>query len=246
MSFWLALVLLAVAGMAFLSRSDVELVRGLQVNGEVLWGLDAQELAVLAAGAAITLLVLPGLFGAYRGRAGRAFRDLLGWSVIGVAAVGGYHYREELGQIAFRIAGDFAQQPPMQQTLETMPGGERSVRIRKRKDGHFTANVTVNGRSVAMLVDTGASTVVLRRADAETLGVDTRALKFTVPVQTANGVAYAAHARLRRIKVGSIELSEVDALVAQPGMLKESLLGMTFLSRLRSYEFTGQYLTFRN
>jgi aspartyl protease family protein len=117
--------------------------------------------------------------------------------------------------------------------------------MRRRKDGHFTATVTVNGSNVPMLVDTGASTVVLRLADAKKLGVDTAALRFTVPVQTANGVAYAAHVRLRQVTVGSIALTGVDALVAQPGALKESLLGMTFLSRLRSYEFSGQYLTFR-
>jgi aspartyl protease family protein len=88
--------------------------------------------------------------------------------------------------------------------------------------------------------------VVLRQSDARLLGVDTRNLRYTVPVQTANGLAYAAHARLREVSIGSITLRNVDALVAQPGALKESLLGMSFLSRLRSYEFAGEFLTFRN
>jgi aspartyl protease family protein len=98
---------------------------------------------------------------------------------------------------------------------------------------------------MSLLVDTGASTVVLREADAMRLGVDTRRLNYSVPVQTANGVTYAAHVRLTSIAVGSIQIQGVDALVAKPGALRENLLGMTFLSRLRSYEFSGEFLTLR-
>ena len=245
MSFWLAMLLLAIAAVATLGNSDADLIRGLRTDGELLWGLDAQEVAALATGMAFTLLIVPALFGAYRGRWGSAFRDFLGWTAIATVIGTGYNYRDELGQIAFRIAGEFA---PLSSNVTTEPpqNGERSHRIRRRSDGHFTASVTVNGASVPMLVDTGASTVVLRQVDAKKLGVDTTNLKYTVPVQTANGVAYAAHVRLRNVMVGPIALGGVDALVAQPGVLRESLLGMTFLSRLRSYEFSGQYLTFRN
>ena len=244
MSVWLALVLLVIAGVAYVSGADADLIRGLRTDGELLWGLDSQEIAVLATGLAFVLLIVPALFGAYRGRWGSAFRDILGWTAVAVVMATGYNYRDELGQIAFRIAGEFAPVvgPP---TVEPPLAGDRSHRIRRRSDGHFTASVAVNGVSVPMLVDTGASTVVLRQVDAKKLGVDTATLKDTVPVQTANGVAYAAHVRLRNVTVGPIALGGVDALVAQPGVLRESLLGMTFLSRLRSYEFSGQYLTFR-
>ena len=96
-----------------------------------------------------------------------------------------------------------------------------------------------------MLVDTGASTVVLKPADAQTLGVDMSKLRYTVPVQTANGTTYAAHVRLKRISVGAIGFNDVEALVSKPGALKDSLLGMSFLNRLRSYEFSGEFLTLR-
>jgi aspartyl protease family protein len=66
-----------------------------------------------------------------------------------------------------------------------------------------------------------------------------------VPVQTANGLAYAAAVRLNQVAIGSIVLDGVDALVARPGALKESLLGISFLRRLRSYEFSGDFLTLR-
>jgi aspartyl protease family protein len=207
--------------------------------------LDAREIAVLLALVAMVLLVLPALLGGYRGRAGSALRDVMSWLLIGGVLIAGYSYRDELGRIAYRIAGELS--PPGSTIgVEQRQAGERAVRIRKRGDGHFVARVSVNGQTVAMLVDTGASTVVLRHSDATLLGVDTRRLRYTVPVQTANGVAYAAHARLREISVGSIGLTNIDALVAQPGVLRESLLGMSFLSRLRSYEFAGEFLTFRN
>ena len=245
MSVWLALILLTIAAIAYLGNADADLIRGLRTDGELLWGLDSQEIAVLATGLAFAVLIVPGLVGAYRGRWGSAFRDVLGWSAVAMVMATGYNYREELGQIAFRIAGEYGPSSS-NATPEPPLSGERSHRIRRRSDGHFTASVSVNGASVPMLVDTGASTVVLRQADAKKLGVDTANLRYTVPVQTANGVAYAAQVRLRNVTVGPIVLNGVDALVAQPGVLRESLLGMTFLSRLRSYEFSGQYLTFRN
>jgi aspartyl protease family protein len=66
-----------------------------------------------------------------------------------------------------------------------------------------------------------------------------------VPVQTANGTTYAAHVRLRTLALGPIAINDVDALVAKPNALKENLLGMSFLGRLRSYEFTSDMLTLR-
>ena len=68
-----------------------------------------------------------------------------------------------------------------------------------------------------MLVDTGASTVVLKPADAQRLGIDVDRLRYSVPVQTANGTTYAAHVRLRNLTLGPISLNDVDALVAKPG-----------------------------
>ena len=77
-------------------------------------------------------------------------------------------------------------------------------------------------------------------------GIDVEALRYSVPVQTANGTSYAASVRLRSRTVGHIALTDIEALVAKPGALKENLLGMSFLSRLRSYEFSGEFLTLRS
>jgi aspartyl protease family protein len=239
------LLVVAAALGAFLFDGDGSVTQTLLQAEEGLLSADIQELAALAAMLALLVIVVPAVFGGYKGRVGGAVRDLLSWTALGLILVAGYSYRDELGRIAFRIAGEFSP-PGASLGVEQRQAGERAVRIRRRGDGHFVARVSVDGASVSMLVDTGASTVVLRQSDAKLLGVDTRRLRYTVPVQTANGLAYAAHARLREVAIGSITLHNVDALVAQPGALKESLLGMSFLSRLRSYEFAGDFVTFRD
>ena len=66
-----------------------------------------------------------------------------------------------------------------------------------------------------------------------------------MPVRTANGTAYAAAVRIKRMAIGGIVVDEVEALVSKPGALSESLLGMSFLKRLRSYEVSGDFLTLR-
>ena len=112
-------------------------------------------------------------------------------------------------------------------------GGE--VIVNRRLGGEFVVPATVEGTRVAMLFDTGASTVVLRAEDAAKVGLDTRALKFDVDVVTANGSASAAEVVLDRVAVGPIVARNVAALVARKGALGQSLLGMSFLERLQSY-----------
>ena len=70
-------------------------------------------------------------------------------------------------------------------------------------------------------------------------------LAYNVPVNTANGGTFAAAVRLKTVSIGPIVMRNVEALVSKPGALKESLLGMNFLRRLRSYEFSGEFLTLR-
>ena len=68
----------------------------------------------------------------------------------------------------------------------------------------------VNGVTMSMLVDTGASTVVLKPTDAQKLGIDPERLRYSVPVQTANGTTYAAHVRLRTLTLGPIHLTDIE------------------------------------
>jgi aspartyl protease family protein len=235
MGLWIGLLFLALGALALGLNHD---------QGEIL-GLGLYQFAALTSGVALLVFIGTSLFGDYRGRLGQAVKDMLAWVAIALALVAGYSYKDEIAAITYRITGELTP-PGSGLTVESSQTGERAVRIRRRMDGHFTANVAVNGTSLSMLVDTGASTVVLKHTDASKLGIDTGSLHYSVPVQTANGVAYAAPVRLRSISIGPITLPQVDALVAQSGTLKESLLGMSFLSRLRSYEFSGDYLTLRS
>ena len=174
----------------------------------------------------------------------KSVRDLSVWCMLMFVMVAGYSYREELLALGHRVVSEIA--PPGTITrADIQTDGEKAVRIRRRPDGHFMARAELNGLTLVMLVDTGASTVVLRPADAQKIGIDIDKLRYSVPVQTANGTTYAAPVKLRRVSVGPIAFAEVDALVAKPGALRDSLLGMSFLNRLRSYEFSGDFLTLR-
>ena len=107
--------------------------------------------------------------------------------------------------------------------------------VNRPASGEFAIAARVNGARVTFLFDTGASAVVLTASDARRAGVNAAGLAFDVPVTTANGPALAAEVRLDEIAVGPIVMRNVRALVARPGALEESLLGMSFLERLHGY-----------
>lgn len=231
---WLLVLMMLIGAVALLIAGDA-----------TLFGLDWPDLAAAGFIGAFLIVIALSLAGSYRGRTLHAARDFFTWATIALVLVAGYSYRDEITEIAYRVRGELSP-PGSAVTVESATPGAQAVRIRKRRDGHFIANAKINGQAASLLVDTGASTVVIREADAVRLGIDTRRLAYTVPVQTANGVTYAAHVRLNSITIGPITVQGVDALVSKPGALRENLLGMSFLSRLRSYEFSGEFLTLRS
>ena len=232
MTTWLALFILALAAMLLVAN-----------DSGTIAGLDSNVFGYVALLVALAVFVGGGMLGSYRGRAGTLLRDAVTWLALGLGLVTVYAYKDELLPIAARVVGELV--PGSAMTVEESSGGATEVRIRKRLDGHFTANVKVNGGAVSMIVDTGASTIVLRPADARKAGIDPDTLTYRVPVLTANGRAMAARVRLDSVAIGPLDRKNVDALVAQPGALTQSLLGMSFLSRLRSYEFSGDFLRLR-
>ena len=92
---------------------------------------------------------------------------------------------------------------------------------------------------MAMLIKSGAATVVLRQSDAEKAGIDTSNITFDTPLKTANGTSYLAAARLKSMRVGPLIIEDVEALVAKPELLTKACLVCSFLRRLRSYVVTG-------
>jgi aspartyl protease family protein len=232
---WIALTLLSVGALYLLLSNDVD----------ALTGLSQDKLAQFVAGVSILVFLSSGILASYRGHAARAARHALDWSLFFLLLVAVYSYRFELLTFIGRIANELTPEG-VQISVAEDNGRGRSVRIRRQWNGHFIARAAVNGRTVNMLIDTGASTVVLRAEDARKAGLDISRLHFSVPVQTANGQSFAAPVRLNNVSIGPVSLVRVDALVARPGSLQTSLLGMSFLSRLRSYEFSGNYLTLRS
>jgi aspartyl protease family protein len=210
-------------------------------NGSAIAGIPPDDFVRLTALLALLIFFLSGIGKWSRGSIGEAIRALGAWAAFGLVLVALYAYRAELSEVGDRVAEEF--RPGNAETVSKGTQAQGAVvRVRRGSDGHFVAKAKVNGRTVRLIVDTGASTVVLRPEDARNAGINLSKLIYTVPVETANGRAFAAPVRLEKISIGYLSLHNIDALVTRPGTLRRSLLGMSFLSRLRSYEFTGNQL----
>ena len=112
--------------------------------------------------------------------------------------------------------------------------------------GHVLVVAEIDGRDMEVMVDTGASAVVLRESDARRSGHSVRRSDYTVRVSTANGVTMAAPITLRAVEIGAIRVRNVPALVQPDEQLGVNLLGMTFLSRLEGFRFEGRELILEN
>jgi aspartyl protease family protein len=123
-------------------------------------------------------------------------------------------------------------------------GAGEEVRVYRDTDGMFTTTGSINGLPVGFLVDTGASSVAMNAGEARRLGIDFRVDGESTYVSTASGVARAYSVRLDRVKVGSIELRNVEAVVVDGSSPTEVLLGMSFLQRLELLN-QGDHLTLR-
>lgn len=112
----------------------------------------------------------------------------------------------------------------------------RSVTL-EMENGHYWAAAKVNNTQVRFLVDTGASVVALTKDDARRIGVTVRSHGEVVRLSTANGEITVPVVTLKRIRIGGVEVTNVPAVVVEEG-LSTSLLGMSFLSELKSWQTT--------
>ena len=120
---------------------------------------------------------------------------------------------------------------PVQETITP-----RKVALAADRRGHFSATIFVNGRQIEIMVDTGASAVALNGATARRLGIYPSRRAYTEMISTANGPINAAPVTLDEVRIGGIRLNDVQALVVPGKALPFNLLGMTFLSRLSSFQ----------
>jgi aspartyl protease family protein len=114
--------------------------------------------------------------------------------------------------------------------------GPARVMLSSDRRGHFATSVTVNGRPMKALVDTGATVIALTYEEGRSLGLVRPGDRYEIKMQTANGTAGAKRVTLNSVRLGGISLSNVEAIVAQEGALAVNLLGMSFLRKLRTFE----------
>ncbi len=102
--------------------------------------------------------------------------------------------------------------------------------------GHYVVHPTIDNYRIKMMVDTGASIVALTADDARALGIRPERGARQMLLSTANGTVTATRTTLREVRLGDIVVRNVDAVVMPPGALSVSLLGNSFLGKLRGYE----------
>jgi aspartyl protease family protein len=196
--------------------------------------LSTNEFGSLAYKLAILVFLSAAVLTMFRERFTQAVTAALLWVVVGLVLVIGYSYRYELGNVTDRVMA------------ELIPGHVisrgRTVEVARTNAGDFDISARINGVRVPMVLDTGASSVVLTQQDAKAAGLPLEVLNYTVSIDTANGRTRAAQVTLDRLAVGGLEERSVEALIVQPGQLRTSLLGMSFLNRLQSWQVLGDRL----
>ncbi|MGE0565083.1 MAG: TIGR02281 family clan AA aspartic protease [Pseudolabrys sp.] len=130
-------------------------------------------------------------------------------------------------------------QPPQPVGQQSASGYSRRVTLSGDRSGHFRTEAEVDGRRIDFVVDTGASVVVLRESDAFRVGIRPVPRDYSARVSTANGEVKAARATLRRVEIGGITVYDVKAMVLPDEALSTNLLGVSFLSRLKRYEYAN-------
>ena len=166
-----------------------------------------------------------------------ATRNILLWvGVAGVLMIG-FTYQDELRGMALRLRSDL------------IPGsavgtGNHELTISESDGGSYFVYGAINGTPVRFLIDTGASEIVLSPADAQRAGIDLDRLTFDRPYESANGIGRGARSTLSSLTVGPLNFADVDVSVNGAAM-SSSLLGMTFLKRLKSFQFGDRKLVLR-
>jgi aspartyl protease family protein len=186
---------------------------------------------------AILAMVSSGLIFARRINMKETVRNILIWVAIAAALLVAVSFRDEIESVAMRVRS------------ELVPGyaleaGEHEMVLTESDGGSFYIFGEANGVRIRFLIDTGASDTVLSPSDAMALGIDVRALDFSKVYSTANGMGRGAPYTLDELSVGPISVSPMPVSINGAEM-RSSLLGMTFLRRLRSFEIQGRRLILR-
>jgi aspartyl protease family protein len=115
----------------------------------------------------------------------------------------------------------------------------RSFSIPRDGRGHFATEGRIDGQRIGFMVDTGASVIALNESSAARFGLRPSRNDYRATVMTANGTVKAAPTRLAMVEIGGLVVRDVDAMVLPDEALSENLLGLSFLSKLRRFEYAN-------
>ena len=158
---------------------------------------------------------------------------LLGWGALFAVGLVVLSERQRFDPYLARIAS------ALKLDDQTVSGNE--VRIRMAPDGHFWARVKLDGVQRRMLVDSGATVTAVSSATARTAGLAVRKSMFPMVVQTANGSISAEVSEVKNLTLGDIAARDLPVVVS-PAFGETDVLGMNFLSRLKSWRVEGRTL----
>ena len=146
-----------------------------------------------------------------------------------------------MAQIADRMTPASASTAPRQVAAVEMaaPPSGRTLSIPHDARGHFATDGRINGQRIGFMVDTGASVIALNETSAAQFGFRPSPGDYTANVTTANGTIKAARTRIAMVDVGGLVVRDVDAMVLPDEALSENLLGLSFLSRLKRFEYAN-------
>ena len=156
---------------------------------------------------------------------------LLGWIAIFAVIFVLFSFRSDFVRLWNHVKADI---------VGTSTDANGMVRIKKGEDGHFTARVMINGKSLQMLVDTGATTTVISGSTAAIAGVQADSPSFPVPAETANGTIMLQRGRAESFSIGAITRDDFRVLISDRDDL--DVIGMNFLSSLSSWRVEGDEL----
>ncbi|MEM9139489.1 MAG: TIGR02281 family clan AA aspartic protease [Pseudomonadota bacterium] len=173
----------------------------------------------------------------FRGGAETARHSVI-WLCMVVVAVFAYTSKAEIEALYERARGNIYPSVALSRT-------QNEAEFRRTWDGHYRVEARINGVRERLLIDTGASMVLLPYETIHEFGIEPDSLDYSTPVTTANGQSTVAPITIETIRIGTIEVFDVPAAVAQPGRLKMGLLGMSFLDKLEETSFKGDRLILR-
>jgi aspartyl protease family protein len=148
-----------------------------------------------------------------------------------------------MAQIADRMTPALANTAPRKAAIveapAPAPSGLRSLSIPRDSRGHFETEGRIEGQRIGFMVDTGASVIALNESSAARFGLRPSRGDYKASVATANGNVKAAPTRLAMVDIGGIVVRDVDAIVLPDEALSENLLGLSFLSKLKRFEYAN-------